>query len=222
MKSVMKSIIGIASIAAMTFFLMGCVSSTESSKTYSVGETVETDIVAFTLDRAELAIALGNSMGVGTLQATDGPAGGDFFLPKEYYAADDADNPFVAAKGHTLVSLTFTADNLDRSFVNLDGTNATRFIAVNYDGKTYTDDADLYHKGNEINVEYGAENIDGAGWKSYSSNNILLSTGEKASYKCYVDIPVEISDLDSSFEITFNLPNSTKEAVPYTYSINQK
>lgn len=221
MKLSIKSAFSIIGAATLMFCLMGCAGNAGSSKTYSIGETVETDIVSFTLDRAELTIALGNSQGIGSLQAADGPAGGDFFLPKEYDAADDTDNPFVAPKGHTLVSLTFSADNLDRQSVNLDGTNATRFIAVEYNGKTYTDDAKLYHKGNEIEVEYGAKNSNDSGWKTHSVSNILLSAGEKASFKCYADIPVEISDLNSPFKVTFNLPNSAKETVPYTYLINQ-
>ena len=176
-----------------------------------VGDSVETDILRFTLDRAELAIALENGMTIGTGAPADGYAGGNFYLPKEYDAADDAGNPFVAAKGHTLVSMVFTIENLDRATVDL--FRYDRNIAIVYDGKSY--------KG-ELN--FGAENENGEGWKDYRSSNVLLQSGETSSYKAYVDIPVEIEDLSSPFEIKFNIPTVADPTKPapknFTYLVN--
>lgn len=188
-------------------------SDEKTSTTYAVGKSVKTPLVKFTLDRAELAIALNDTMTVGAGAPSDGYAGGSFFLPKKYSASKDSDNPFVAGKGHTLVSLTFTIKNLDRTSVNLFEYEATRAIPVVYDGQTYTGQ-----------IEFGAEKIKGDKWKDYTSSNILLSAGETASYKAYVDIPVEIKDLSSPFDVSFNLPASTSENrienTKFTYAVD--
>ena len=189
-------------------------------ETQAVGETVKTDVVSFTLERAELAIALENSGAATIGYGADGMADDAYFMPKEYNAEEDSDNPFVASKGHTLVSMTFSASNLDRTSLELDGGTAEKFIAVNYEGQTYTKDADLSDDPNAIRVRYGVQNENGAGWKDYSSSNILMGAGESNSYKCMVDIPVEIEDFQSAFQVTFNLPTSSGETQAYTYAVN--
>lgn len=212
MKKLLKVLL-LTTTAILTIGLMGCgpQQTPEPAQTYNVGETVETDIVAFTLDRAELAIAVKNSRGFGASEAPDGPAGGDFFLPKEYDATDDASNPFVAPKGHTLVSVTFTAENLDRASIDLFHHNKT--AAITYNGQSFAED--------EMELELGAENTNGEGWKScVGLGNILLSAGKSSSYKAYFDIPVETEDLSSPFEITINLPTSNGETQSFTYSIS--
>lgn len=177
-----------------------------------VGDSVETNVMRFTLDRAELAIALDRRMTVGVGAPADGYAGGSYYLPKEYDAADDADNPFVASKGHTLVSMTFTVENLDRGSLDLfDSWHSDGYIYIVHDGKSY--------KGE---FKFGAENENGEGWKDYHSSNVLLGSGETSSYKAYVDIPVEIEDLSSPFEIKLNLPNNSEgsSVKNFTYLVN--
>ncbi len=189
-------------------------------ETHGMGETTGTDVVSFTLDRAELAIALENSGAATIGYGADGLAQDSYFMPKEYDAEEDSDNPFVAPKGHTLVSMTFTVENLDRTFLNLDEASPESFIAVNYEGQTYTKDADLYDDPNAITVRYGAQNKNGAGWRNYSTGSILMEAGATESFKCMVDIPVETSDLKSPFQVTFNLPTSSGETQAFTYSVN--
>lgn len=189
-------------------------------ETHAIGETVETDVVSFTLDRAELAIALENSGAATIGYGADGLADDAYFMPKEYNAEEDSDNPFVASKGHTLVSMTFTASNLDRTSLGLDGGTPENFIAVGYDGQIYTKDADLTDDPNAIRARYGAQNENGAGWKDYTLGNILMGAGETNSYKCMVDIPVEIEDFGSDFQVAFNLPTSSGETQAYTFAVN--
>lgn len=192
---------------------------------YNVGDTVETDVARFTLDRAELAIALENSGAATVGYGADGLADDNYFMPKEYNADEDANNPFVAAKGHTLVSLTFTAENLDRDFLYLDDNNPEDFFAVDYNGTVYTGERDI-DKDGTLDVRYGVENINGEGWKDYSHmgmpvSGILMEVGETASYKCYIDFPAEIEDLSSPFKVTVNLPNSSEETTPFTFVVNE-
>lgn len=223
----------VAASAALACCLLGCSSQPAEQQeqqgdnaagetevaTYSVGDTVETDIARFTLDRAELAIALENSGAASVGYGADGLADDNYFMPMEYNAEEDASNPFVAPKGHTLVSLTFTAENLDRAFVELDDGNAEKFFAIEYDGQTYTGSGS--DGPNAIEVRYGVANKNGEGWKSYSVSNILMGAGETSSFKCYIDFPAEIEDLSSPFKLTVNLPNSDDETTPFTFVVNE-
>lgn len=235
MKPLFCRIGAVTASAALTCCLFGCssqpaeqqdaVSEETEVATYSVGDTVETDIARFTLDRAELAIALENSGAASVGYGADGLADDNYFMPKEYNAKEDVDNPFVAAKGNTLVSLTFTAENLDRNSLELDGGGPEDFFAVEYNGTAYTGERDIDENGALI-VRYGVENENGEGWKDYSHmgvpvGNILMGAGDTSSYKCYIDIPVETEDLSSPFKLTVNLPNSDDETTPFTFVVNE-
>lgn len=219
MKTKITGVVLFAIVITTALCLAGC----GKSQTYSVGETVETDVVSFTLDRAELAVALNSSMGFGARQAPDGLAGGDYFLPKEYDALDDSENAFVAAKGHTFVSLTFTARNLDRASVKVFDKPSDE-ISITYNGEVFTGNSIASEDG-KVRIE--AENVDGAGWKPRDVvgshlplAGILLLPNSEASYKACIDIPVEIENLDSPFEIAFYLPKSDGERQPFTFSVN--
>lgn len=107
----------------------------EQAARYAVGDTVETDLVRLTLNRAELAIALVNTLEIGTGFNIDN----DYFCPKEYTAEEDADNPYVASKGSTLVFYELLVENLDRDYLELDGSSQDEpFVSVSYDGETYS------------------------------------------------------------------------------------
>lgn len=99
-----------------------------------LGETVSTDLAEFTLDRADLTIALENAHG------------DDYFLPKEYSAEEDSKNPFVASKGHCLVAITYTLANLNRGNLDLDGSFNGPLFQVSYQGKDYHPERIWYGK----------------------------------------------------------------------------
>ena len=156
-------------------------------------------LLEFTLDKADLTIALQNALDE------------NYFLPKEYDSTEDSKNPFVAAKGHTFVAFTFTAKNLDRASVTpYEYGDVSDFISVIYNGKSYTSD-----------IEYGFRNDNDEGWRTDggSSLQIVLLPGEQTSRRCYFDIPVEVTDLSDTFSIKFSLPDSGGERVDYVYTV---
>lgn len=175
---------------------------------YAIGDTVETDLVVFTLDNAEFAIALENSLPVGAGFTLDN----DYFLPKEYDEEEDKNNPYVAPKGHTLVSITFTAENLDRDFLYLDDGMAAdnNFITVEYDGAEYTSES-------FAEKEYGWTVDQDGKWSSTPVVGILLGKNGAETTRGYVDIPVDVSSLNDSFEIIFNLPQSDGTTAAFTF-----
>ena len=162
----------------------------------ALGETAATDIVELTLDRADLTIAVENTWG------------DSYYLPKEYDAAEDAQNPFVAAVGHTLVAMTYTATNLDRASVEFDGVFNPTFITIGYNGESYTGE-----------TEYGMSREEGGEWEQDSSMNVLLMAGDTETHRCYIDIPVEAASLEDDFQVTFSLPNSAGETEDFTYVV---
>lgn len=163
-------------------------------KTYVLGDTAASDILEFTLDNATFAIALGNVLD------------DNYFLPREYYAVKDAKNPYVASKGHTLVAITYTVNNLDRTGIAFD-TLTEPFFSVTYNGESIS----------PVTV-YGYVRTDGGDWAKYdrSYSSMSLSTGEKKTLRCYLDIPMEAIVLTDTFDLTVHLPcsdSSTQDAV---------
>ena len=210
-----KVLIGILALV-MVLGLAGCSSTpTEATntaeptekppiteETYSLGDTVETDILKFTLKTAELAICL-----------HDGSAG-DFdkiYLPKEYEA--NTEDFCIAAKGHTLVAYTYIVENLDRGIVEFDFENSTSkpFISVQYDGKTY-----------DCVAESKAYSYDGFEWKSLMRNCTRLKPTEKMQIRTFVNIPVDVSSLTDDFALIFKLPASSGDAQVFNFAITKE
>ncbi|MBO5462882.1 MAG: hypothetical protein J6A49_06160 [Clostridia bacterium] len=101
----MKKIIAFLLVVVMCVSFASCeVSSNNKTNTYyKIGDTVSSDILEFTLDKATLAIALNNVMDE------------NYGSPKEYNAQADNNNPFVCAKGNTYAAFTYTINNRDRT-----------------------------------------------------------------------------------------------------------
>lgn len=168
---------------------------------YTLGETVETDIVAFMLDYAEFAIAL-----------YDWHDQTNINLPKEYNAEEDKDNLNVASKGHTLVSVEMTIENLDRTSLEIIRSMGKQiFLSVGY--KDTLMDTEI-----EDGI-YASE--DGWDWEN-NYRGITLKPQEKTSFRLFVDIPVEVDSLQDTFELTFNLPNSKGETEAFIYTITKE
>ena len=226
----------VAASAALTCCLFGCSSQpTEQQEqqgdttaeesdttaeetevvTYKVGDTVETDLVRLTLNDSALAVALNNSLTIGTGFSIDN----DYFCPKEYVAEEDADNAFVAPKGSTLVFYELLIENLDRDYLELDNSfdSDGDFVTVTYNGATYSD-SDFEEK------EYGwiIRDVEGEqDWDSTPVGNILAGVGEKDLFRGYAEAPFEPESLEDSFEIIFNLPNSDGSIESFTFVVNE-
>ncbi len=188
--------------------LSGC--GAEPEETYAVGDTVESELVRLTLNDAQMAVVLNNSLAVGT----DFNIDNDYFCPKEYDEAQDADNAFVAAKGNILVWFELMLENLDR--VSIDLTEAEGFPSVGYAGVEYGSD-------DFVDESYGWEirDYDGAQqWNQMPVANILLGTEGRELHRGYVEVPFEPESLDDPFSITFALPNSDDTFESFTFEVN--
>lgn len=199
-----------SSSAANTGSLSSAETQHEEVAKYKVGDTVSTDLLEFTLNDSQFAIALNNQLPIGAEFTYDNT----YYLPKDYNPEADAKNSYVAAKGHAFVSYVFTLRNLDRSSLELDRSSMDNdFISIYYNSAEYT--------GSDVETHYGySVNQDGK-WSATPVSNILLLSGETKDYRACADIPVEIDDLASPYEITFYFPNSDGSKTAFTYVINQ-
>lgn len=170
---------------------------------YQIGDTVSTDIVEFTLDEAELAIALSNMQ-----DETYG-------MPKEYSSQEDAQNPFVAAKGHTYATFTYTLNNLDRTSFN----GELPLVSAQYQDAVSDKQVDCA----ELSAESGV-------WESNGNNPVspvyswhfVLDVGEQRSFRSFIDLPVEAESLTDSFILTAELPVSDGSTASFSYLIGNQ
>lgn len=175
-----------------------------------LGETIESDILRITLTNAQFTIKL-NSSASGTL---DQIQSGQTTLSDKYFTAEEYDpnkhsgSAYVAAKGHTYIAIEYKAENLDRASVNFDGSFNVPFITVEYGGNTYPG-----------KTTYGCSSENGFKWVRYQSQNILLLAGEQEYYRCYIDIPTDVSNLDDDFTLVFSLPNSSGKVTKFKYHV---
>lgn len=210
----MKRLLCLLTALCLLFCLAAC-GSTESTGEASptaapedttpaknLGERVETDILDVLLVNAEFTIKLNSS---GTYSSSGGSHLNDeYFTAEEYDPAEDAGLAYIAPKGHTYVAIEFKAKNLDRASVSF----GERMFAVEYNGETYKD----------LRTVYGCAKVDtDRYWSEYKYSNILMMAGEEKSYRCYVDIPVDVADLGDDFNLYVSLPNSKKETETFKF-----
>ena len=200
----MKKFVALILIFVMCVSFAGCGASSggKTDTYYKIGDTVSSDILEFTLDKAALAIALNNVMDE------------NYGSPKEYNAQEDNDNPFVCAKGNTYATFTYTIKNLDRT---------------NYDGVLPLVEAEYKDVVSDKQVDC-AEFVNGTGeWKSTGNNatppvyswHFVLEPDNAETYRSYIEIPVEADNLTDDFILTVKLPASDGSTSDFTYLITQ-
>ena len=186
------------------------------AQTYLVGETVETDLARLTLDQSSLAIAITSSMRIGANAPS--PIEQNYYLPVDYDASESGQK--VAEKGHAFVCVEFTVENLDRADKII---GSSRYLSsARYDGNEYK----AVHEGptKSINTVYGQSFNKTSGHFYINTDKTRSNTvapGETETVRAIIDIPVEVEDLSSPFEVTFALPTSSGETESFTYTVNQ-
>lgn len=199
-----KKILLIILIIVGVFTITGCGNNSKNtSKENTLGDTVKTDRISFKLIASKYTYALVNSNN------------DEFATPKEYDANEDNNNPYVASKGHTLAAFTFCLENLDRASVDIGGFSNSDFTVVKYDNETYGHSS-------ESKTIFKATSDDNLTWKKYDSSNILIKAGEKKYFRAYIDIPVDIKNLDEKIELIVKLPNSEDKTDSYTYIVSKE
>lgn len=191
-------------------------------QSYQLGDTVSTDIFELTLDTAAFAIALDNGK-----KDLDGNIKDTYMMPKEYNAETDKDNPFVAPKGHTFVSITYTINNLDRAFANFND-QEDQLFTIEYQGTTYTPEIvdglyRIYAERSMMDDSGAIEKIAPDQWQEFENNyyGVGLQVGEKETRRFYMDIPVDAENLTDDFSVIVQIPTSDGTTTEFTYLVTQ-
>lgn len=183
----MKRFIAIISILAMAILLVGCGGS--SAEQYSLGDTVATDVMEFTLHNAQLS----------------------------YYADSmceptENEGAYTSSKGSVLVCLDFELKNTDR--VDFDSRQffANRFTLEQGSNKTELRDDDKFYFGKPIYSELKGE------WEANDAMNFFIDPNSTAHVKYVAIADFEPKDINEPFTITVRLDNS-EGTEDFTYAI---
>lgn len=110
---------------------------------------------------------------------------------------------YVASKGHVYASFTLIIKNLDRSKLEL----SNDFITAKYNGK----------KSNILEVVSSSEDL--AKWNSISK--ISMAADKELTYRGFIEIDSDATDLDDDFELIVELPKSDGSTEKYVFEITK-
>lgn len=220
----------------------GAITYDDIAGKYNVGDTVETDVVRFTLDSSSYAIVLdlddGDELsGYSTLawEGKDEPIetalSSNYFLPKEYDSTADRSNKTVTPKGHILVSYSFTAENLDRTGLVLDAKNLKTSDGSNYDFISFYESepsdgsVKAFHEIEKDTKYYGLNvrlvnksiiaDFDDHPNDGYAS----IPVGDVAVYRGAFRVAFEPDSMNDPYRLIINLPTS-KGYQPFQFCVN--
>ena len=185
------------------------VGAKSSNSKKSLGETVSTDIIDFTLKEAKFSY-YASSLETTYAEPIDKSDGGIF----------------VASKGHVYVCMTFEIKNKDRDYIDA-GPSDTVYpmeFDIKYNGKKYSVHSyDLNNKdGKSLYLEFGesaVSNNGGNSFSKYSYNNLVIEAEHTAIARVVGVVTLEPDDLGDSFDLIINIPDSSKKEEHYTYEI---
>lgn len=213
MKNLNKKIIIPFAILIIVIIIVGIIvitgketnNSKIPKKCYKIGDTVSTDIAEFTLNDSKLTIALSNL------------SDETYYTPKKYDSEKDKMNPYVANTGHALVYVDFTLSAIDRTTIDVNGGSSTKnLVNILYKGETYSSNFKIGLEKRLIDNMY---NTNGK-WEEYTPSNILLTAGNKSQFRGYAYYELKTTNLEDTYYLIFNLPNSDGKTTPFTYIIN--
>lgn len=206
----MKKIIGLFLSVCLLISLVACGGSNSASgnKTLSLGESVSSDIVDLTIDKAELAFFASSSS-------------------NDYTAPIDSDSGgiFHTNKGYTFVCMNFVVVNKDRGSINLGGvfSDWPLMWKVKYKGKEYSlNSYDLNNPagGNGLNFRFAKTGPSYEIMIGSDTDNVILGAGESLYVQTLGIVNFEAENLSDEFELIVSVPSSSGEYVRATYKVN--
>ena len=176
---------------------------------HTMGETVSTNIVDFTLVNSTFTYYASN-------------------VSTDYGAPTDKPNTLFSAKtGTCYVSMTVTIQNKDRAgSLDFCGKWNPGKWTVNYNGETYPIygfDLNIAKYPN-VKLNYGGAFVEpdtGKVLSKVGTGNKLISAGEEYTIRFFGIIHADPASLDDSFELTVKVPNSTGEYEDFVYTVSK-
>ena len=198
---------------AIVLCLCSCGGEGNSAVKLALEEMASTDLVDFTLEKAEFTYYVEN-----TIDDT-------YYLPTE-----DKDTIYAASLGNCLVALTFTMENKDRAGnisvcdISSEGWNPEFEVTYNKEkyelkgfdlNKNDGDRFDLTHSA-EVNLETGEM------LETHGASNYLLDAGETVTLRTFGIINTEPENLTDGFDFSVKIPTVDGKYQKFTYTVPAK
>ncbi len=192
-----------------------------------LGETVSTDIASFTLDDAQLAMSVGSLWTTSTTGEIINP--NEAFLP---LAEKTKDTPglLIAAKGRSMVSMTFTLKNNDRGSIELANDELIKFSII-YNGNSYS--VNGYNgngdkDGSAMHFRYclySEQNYTGNSYsimypRDWSERKIPFAEGAFRTIRTFGIVGFEPNDYNDEFYYVVQLKNSKDIFEGFLFKVN--
>ena len=177
---------------------------------FSLGETVSSDTVDFTLKEAAIyyyASAVHDETYAKPIDKSDGGI-------------------FTAAKGHVLVCMTFTIKNNDSTTLDAGGEFGKwgMYFSIGYNSSGYIINGfDLNEKDGRLGLrfDYSAVSYDGGKtFSQYTSSNILIKSGQSVTVRVVGISTFEPNNLNDTFYLNVNIPYSNSDEEYFSYEVN--
>ncbi len=206
----MKKVLALVLALVLVVSLAACGGMRKASKeTVSLGKTVSTDIVDFTLKNAKLSYFASSRHDKTFADPIDKSNGGIF----------------SSAKGRVLVCMTFSIKNNDRNYIDAGGSfpDWGMYFKIVYNGNEYSVNGfDLNEKDGRSGLDFGESEISYNGGSSYTKNtsgNIIIEEGQTATVKVVGIAKFEPDSLNDAFDLVVNIPNSNDTDEYFTYEL---
>lgn len=177
----------------------------------TIGDTVSTDIMDVTVNKAELSYyAIGAQTSVGSGKTAN---------VEEACSPSESGGFYTANKGRTLVCLDFTLTNTDRGSLNTSDYIISFYVKQNDNGAT-VNGYDL----NNDNGMYGLNlsrmpiAINGQDFVTNDTSNKIISAGDSVRIK-YVGIIGFDADLSAPFDLVVDIDNSDGGSEKFIYTV---
>ena len=182
-----------------------------------LGDTVNTDIIEFTLNNATLGYSA-----VGAKTSTDGKR--TTTNPEEALMPPMGDEYafFSSSKGRVLACMDFTIKNTDRNKLDTSD-HIYSFMVLQNEKGSLVKGYDLNNKDGDpfgnLSLQYSPIKVNDGEFRTNDASNKLLDAGSSYEIKLVGVVGFEPEDLTSPFDLVVQLKNSNDETESFLYRV---
>ena len=197
------------------FYSEDVIDDVKKTITKTIGESVSTDIIEFTLNKAVLGYsAISPQTSTDGKRTTVNPD--KALLPPE----GDGNAFFSSSKGRVLACLDFTVKNTDRDILDTD--DYIYSFSVKQDDKyAIVRGYDLNNKDGQygLTLQWSPIAVNGGEFTTNDTTNMLLTAGSSYEIKVVGVVGFEPEDLSAPFDLIVQLKNSNDEEETFLYRV---
>ena len=198
------------------FYSEDVIDNVKNSITKKIGESVSTDIIEFTLNKAVLGYsAISPQTSTNGKRTTVNPD--TALLPPD---GNGGNTFFTSSKGRVLACLDFTIKNTDRNTLNTDK-NIYSFSVKQDDNYALVRGYDLNNKDGQydLTLQWSPIAVNGGEFTTNDTTNKLLDANSSYEIKVVGVVGFEPENLTDPFELVVQLKNSNDETESFLYRV---